>query len=382
MAVVSVKILHDGWTGEFAQSGTAGFKVVYLVEVDDPKDGNFIVSTAAGLPRIGDAYNVGSDHSNSIRLKSFSTQPVAGTRNLWQVSANYGSMGEDWKGARRDGTDGFDDEGKPTDNPLAYAVSMSVSTTRVARDATRGTYLGKVTDANGGRGALDNVGGFNDGNVPPQPHNFVKIDADGEITNGRAITNSVFRPFDPPPQIEYNRTNVKIKWNQHNTPNRMLTFVNSINSRALTINVIYHWDDEFGDNDWSTGHVSIPRHAGRIMGLSASPSMINGIGYHDCEIEIEIDTLYTWRIDVLDRGYANLELDSFFSNAPNKGVPKTSSDVSVDGFASREPVLLDGNGQALNVAKYDGVFLRYGVYPELNWGAVLADPKNLKDMDN
>lgn len=383
MAVVSVKTLHDGWTGEFAASGTPGFKVVYLVEVDDPKDGNYTVVNAAGLPKLGSIYRVGNDYGADIQLKTFSTKPVGGTRNLWHVTASYGSMAEDWKGARRDGTDGFDDEGKPTENPLLYSVSMTVSTTRVSRDATRGTYLGKVTDdAGGGRGNLDNSGGFNEGKVPPKPHKFVKVDADGEITNGRALTNSVFRPFDPPPQIEYNRTNVKIQWNQHNTPNKMLTFVNSINSRPLTINVFYPWDDEFGDEDWSVGHVYIPRYAGRILGLSATPSKMNGIGYHDCEIEIEIDRLYTWRLDILDRGYANLELSSFYSDDPNKGVPKTSSDVSSDGFASREPVLLDGNGQALNVEKYDGVFIRYGVYPELNWEPFLAQAKLLKDMDN
>lgn len=382
MAVKSVKIMHDGWTGSFAWGGTPGFKVVYLVEVDDPKDGNFIVSKAKGLPKLGDAYKVGKDHSQFIRLKSFSCQPVAGTRNLWEVSANYGSMDEDWRGAVRDGTEGFDDQGKPTENPLAYAVSMSMSTTRVARDAMRGTYIGQIKDDKSGkRGNLMSTG-FNGGNVPPTPHKFVTVDKDGEITNGRAITNSVFRPFDPPPQIEYNRINVKIKWNQHDSPRKMLGFVNSINSKQLTINVTYNWADEFGDAEWSTGSVYIPQYAGRIMGLSASPSMVNGIGYHDCEIEIEIDKLYTWRIDILDRGYARLEPSSFFSDSPDHGIPKTSSDVSVDGFASREAVLLDGMGQALNVEDYEGVFLRYGVYPEFNWEPFLGQAKNLKELDD
>ena len=90
MAVVSVKTLHDGWSGSFPFDDAPTFSVVYLVEVDDPQDGNITVVSASGIPQLGSAYRVGEDFRADCLLKSLSTSPVAGTRNLWQVTASYG----------------------------------------------------------------------------------------------------------------------------------------------------------------------------------------------------------------------------------------------------------------------------------------------------
>ena len=204
------------------------------------------------------------------------------------------------------------------------------------------------------------------------------------VLNGKSITNSVFRPFDPPAQVEYNRLNVRLNWNQLNSPRRLLGYVNSVNSKYLIINIFYHWDDEHGIDRASSGQVHIPPYAGRIMGLSVSPNKTNGIGFHDCELEIEIDKLYTWRLDVLDRGYASMDTVASFSTTAGAtpGIVVTDSDVTQDGFAAREPVLLDGAGQALNVEEKDGVYLRYGIYPEYDWRDVsIHRPSRLRDLD-
>jgi len=384
MAVVSVKTLHDGWSGSFSSNEIPTFSVIYLVEVDDPEDGNLLVVDASGIPKIGSAYNVGQDFHGGVRCKSLSTTPVAGTRNLWQVTASYGKPEKEQPD---DPTDGVTEDGEPTDDPLKFAVSMSISSTRVARDALLGTYLGQVRERGGIAGALK-PDGFFKGGVPPVAQPTVTHDRwTTQITNGRAITNSVFRPFDPPPQVEYNRTNLRIKFNTLNSPQQILPYINSVNSKGIVINVHYRWDDEWGQDRASTGKYWVPEFAGRIMGMSTNPARRNGIGYHENELEIEVDKLYTWRLDILDRGYSFTNDDKSFSAAASSGgtgtgVPVTDADVNEDGFANRDPVLLDGHGKALNVEKMDAVYLRYGIYPELDWHVVgLQEPRRLQGAD-
>lgn len=109
------------------------------------------------------------------------------------------------------------------------------------------------------------------------------------------------------------------------------------------------------------------------MGLTTSPARRNGIGYHENELEIEVDKLYTWRMDILDRGYATINKEKTFSSyATGTGLPVTDADVTEDGFANREPVLLDGQGGALSV-EGDAVYLRYGIYPEMDWHIINLD---------
>jgi len=97
--------------------------------------------------------------------------------------------------------------------------------------------------------------------------------------------------------------------------------------------------------------------------------------------------LYTWRMDILDRGYATTDDDKSFTSASSSGgtgtgVPVTDADVNEDGFANRDPVLLDGRGKKLNVEKMDAVYLRYGIYPELDWHDVgLQQPKRLQGQN-
>jgi hypothetical protein len=40
---------------------------------------------------------------------------------------------------------------------------------------------------------------------------------------------------------------------------------------------------------------------------------------------------------------------------------------------------MDGEGQEMNVEKMDAVYLRYGIYPEMDWHKVgLHDPRRLQ----
>tara|TARA_R110002167_G_scaffold93782_2_gene251032 strand:- start:1975 stop:3123 length:1149 start_codon:yes stop_codon:yes gene_type:complete len=380
MAVVSVKTLHDGWSGTFSGKGTPSFNVVYLVEVDNPQDGNNFVVDAVGIPQFGDAYSVGNDIQIAARCKSLSTSPVSGTRNLWQVTAQFGVPEQEKD--EDDPAEGVTQDGKETDDPLKFAVSMSTSTSRVSRDAILGTYVGQLREAEGIAGKLEtgNDAEFMDG--MPQIHLGVSTDwTQKQITNGRPITNSVFRPFDPPPQVEYNRQNISIKFNTLNNPHELEKYINSVNSTGLRMVVNYKWGDEFGDDRAVSHKVDVPAYAGRILGLQTSPAMIGGIGYHENVLEIEVDRLYTWRLDILDRGYATTNKEKSSRYEKGVGMVVTDTPASNDGFANREPVLLDGHGEQLLEAENNAVYLRYGIYPELDWKVIgLQQPRRLQDL--
>lgn len=380
MAVVSVKTLHDGWSGTYSAKEAPSFNVVYLVEVDDPQDGNVLVVEAAGIPKFGDAYAVGNDVHVGVRCKSISTSPVSGTRNLWQVTATFGTKEKDKD--ENNPADGVDQDGKKTDDPLQFAVSMTTSTSRVTRDAILGTYLGQLREHQGIAGKLETGqdAEFMDG--MPQIHQGVSTNWNAkQITNGRPITNSVFRPFDPPPQVEYNRQNIQIKFNTLNNPHELEKYVNTVNSKFLNINVFYRWGDEHGADRAVNHKVNIPAYAGRILGLSTSPAMRGGVGYHENNLEIEVDRLYTWRMDILDRGYATTNTEKSSRYEKGVGMVVTDTPVSDDGYANREPVLLDGHGQQLIEAEANAVYLRYGIYPELDWNVIgIQQPQRLQQL--
>ena len=379
MAVVSVKTLHDGWSGTYTAKEAPSFNVVYLVEVDNPQDGNVLVVDAVGIPRFGDAYQVGNDVHLAARCKSIATSPVSGTRNLWQVTATFGTKEKEKD--EEDPNDGVDNDGNKTDDPLQFAVSMTLSTNRVARDAVLGTYLGQLKEHNGIAGELKTGDEATFLDNAPLTALGVSTNFDGQITNGRPIVNSVFRPFDPPPQVEYNRQNLQIKFNTINYPRDLEPYINSINSENMRIIVNYKWGDNFGEDRRSTMNVYVPAYSGRIMGLNSSPAMRGGVGYHENNLEIEIDKLYTWRLDILDRGYATTNEKQSSSYQEGVGMVVTDTPSSDDGYANREPVLLNGKGQQLKEAEENAVYLRYGIYPEKDWTVIgIHEPRRLQNL--
>lgn len=378
MAVVSVKTIHDGWTGSQTKDELPSFSVVYLVEVDDPQDGVVLVSAAAGIPQIGTPYAVGNDAHGLVKCNSINATPISGTRNLWQVTCAFGHKKPE---ENEDPTDGIDVNGDPTDDPLEFAVSMTLGTTRVTRDGTSGVYIGQRNEFNAGAWNFDANATFHGGK--PTPHQLTQVDRNGRIVNDIPVTNSVFKPFDPPPQIEYNRESVKIKFNTINTPLAILDYVNSVNSEEVWMQVLYKFSNEFGQNINSFAMCHIPKFCGRVMGIQTTPNRRNGIAYHENNLEIEIDRLFTWRLDILDRGYSQIDPEKTDDYVKGVGYIVRKSTVSEDGFEDREPTLLDGHGQELDVLNdKEGVFLRYAMYPELDWNRVgLNNPIELQGIN-
>ena len=385
MAVTSVKVSHDGWSGSADIKEGYTFNVTYLAEVDDPQDGVYEVLSSPKMPTIGSAYEVGNDKYYLTALSNLSASPVSGTRNLWEIVGTYGRIKPD------------DDDEEPItkekpkkktakeDDPTEWPTIVTLNTTRVSRAAQFGVYMGQKRYVKGRNQNQDvaltvgNAGTFNLRARLPQPQAEVK-DFAGDITNDIAITNSNFKPFDPAPEIDYTRYNVNIAFRTVNYPKALIYSINHINNDSFLINHLLETEDDNGNPRILHTQFGVAKYTAKIQGVDVTPMQSDGIGYFSVSVDIEIDELYGWRLDILDRGYS--ELDETIEpdgSYPAPGKTKVITDEA--GNALKEPTLLDGHGRRLNPKQLDAVYLTYAVYPEIDFRDLkIHQPQLMKNL--
>ena len=364
MAVTSVKILHNGWTGSDNAGSGITFNVVYLVEVDDKNDGPLVVINADGLPMVGDSYAVGNDVDPFAFVKSVNPSSVADL--VWHVTINYGPLKpSETETKNGESTEGLDKEYKPTDNPFLIPPKISVSSVLAKRAAQRGAYFGKLRSFPDGQVEFkpEDISG---GRPPVVP--FTNPDDRGGIEDTTPITNSVFTPYDPPPEIDYTRTRVTITMNLRFCPFWMLWYVNSVNKKDV-------WFVDLFDESI----VSAKAFCAKVMGVAYEERIMGGDVFWYTTVDILIDNLFSWRLDILDRGYCDTTNENVSEGATKKNI------VDKNGLPLAEPVLLDGFGNQLDLEQLSAVYLRYGVYAEedFSFGQFnIADPMRLQDRIN
>jgi hypothetical protein len=385
MAVTSVKVSHDGWSGSADIKEGYTFNVTYLAEVDDPQDGVYEVLSSPKMPTIGSAYEVGNDRYYLTALSNLSASPVSGTRNLWEIVGTYGRIKPD-----DDDEEPITKE-KPTkttakeDDPTEWPTIVTLNTTRVSRAAQFGVYMGQKRYVKGRNQNQDvaltvgNAGTFNVRARLPQPQAEVKHFA-GDITNDIAITNSNFKPFDPAPEIDYTRYNVNIAFRTVNYPKTLIYNVNSVNNDSFVINHLLETEDDNGNPRILHTKFAVAQYTAKIQGVDVTPMQSDGIGYFSVSVDIEIDELYGWRLDILDRGYS--ELDETLEPDGSYAAPgKTKVITDEAGNALKEPTLLDGHGRRLNPKQLDAVYLTYAVYPEIDFRDLkIHQPQLMKNL--
>lgn len=137
MTVLSADKIHDGWQGQQDPGGSSDFTVLYLVKVDDREDGPLTILDSSLIPDINDSYSVGNDVDSGLICKRRIPRPRGGL--LWEVTLVFGPP----KAPEEDEpTDGLDEDGEPTDNPLLERPTIRVNSVHRTRPALRGTYLG------------------------------------------------------------------------------------------------------------------------------------------------------------------------------------------------------------------------------------------------
>lgn len=385
MAVTSVKISHEGWTGSHDILEGRKYQVTYHVQVDNPQDGVSTILDSFLMPSTGSTYLVGNDRDDRVTLKSLSVSPVAGSRNLWTATGTF-EMIKPEEGDDGDPSSGKNAEtGEPEPDPTKWAAMLQFSTVRVSRVAEWGAYLGQrhyTKNQNQNQQVdLKKVHMSSDTNLP-RVQEFPRGDKQGRVINGVAITNSVFHPYEPAPEVDYSRINIRFNFNSNHFPQKYLDWVNTINRHDFTIShSVTVKDDDDNDKDLVTNFF-VPKYCMKIQGVSAQAKEVNGIGYFDVSIETEVDTLFGYRLNILDRGYAKQktlkdkrddpEYDNYFGSTP-----------IVDDLGNRvaEPVLLNGKGAQLDLRDNAAIYLEYGVYPEKTFTALkFGQPNQMKNV--
>jgi hypothetical protein len=365
MAVTSVKVSHDGWSGTADIENGYSFNVTYLVEVNSPQDGPGEIIEDSRIPGIGDRYSAGNDRYFLALAKSISATPVSGTRNLWEVVVSK----EDAK----------------EDDPTEWPVIVTMGTTRVSRAAQFGVYMGQLRYRVGGNQRANinitrgRAGTFDMRKLLPMPKRNVRVNFFNEIQNDRAITNSNFKPFDPAPEIDYQRYTINIEFRTLHYPAPLIRAVNCVNKSDFLLSHIIETQDEDGADRTLLTKISIKKQTCKIQSIDITPMQSNGVGYFRCNLELEIDPLYGWRLDILDRGYSvkdnTLESDGSYT----VGKAKVITDQA--GNPLKEPSLLDGHGELIDHENFDAVYLQYAVYPEIDFrGLNIHQPQLLKNI--
>lgn len=369
MAVTSVQILHNGWSGSETAGAGITFNVIYQVEVDDRNDGPLVVLNAddgtTRVPTLGDSYAVGNDVDPFAFVKSVSPSPVA--EKVWNVTVTFGPLepGESPDGPQGQEPTGLDKNDNPTDDPTEEQPIVRISSVAAKRAALKAAYIGKLVylreDPNPDKEPFAQEG-FKPGSPEPQLN---AIGADGKIKNGMPIVNSVWTPYDPPPEVDYNRTMINFSFNAKNPPPaNFFGWLNTVNSEPVS----------FFAPGFARALVVCPAYTCRVMSISHERRLKNGIPFYSIDIEFLCDFLFTWRPDILDRGYCE---DS--NKLVSEGATAKNNIADESGLPLAEPVLLDGAGGQLDTEFFDAVYLRYAVYPEDDFNnAFLTDAEQLQ----
>ena len=146
------------------------------------------------------------------------------------------------------------------------------------------------------------------------------------------------------------------------------------------INHLLETEDDNGNPRILHTKFGVAKYTAKIQGVDVTPMQSDGIGYFSVSVDIEIDELYGWRLDILDRGYS--ELDETIEpdgSYPAPGKTKVITDEA--GNALKEPTLLDGHGRRLNPKQLDAVYLTYAVYPEIDFRDLkIHQPQLMKNL--
>jgi len=401
MTVTSVTVKHDGWSAKMipgtgrvqtiAGVVTIGakitFNVVFLVETDDRLDGPQVVAggNVAGvkIPAIGDFYEFGNDIDQLAFCNSVAPKSIGG--NLWEVTCAYGPRaGLTPKDNQPEENPPMkDEEGEPVDDPVMAATSVQVSLVHMKEPVTQAVYAGQWWGQGGNGGIeqkpnqdLTSPNGFQGSLILAL--NGQAADLDKWLKRRAPVCNSVGTPFDPPIERDHARINLRITRNHREFPvNDIWWYQDTVNATDIRV-LAPNFD------------LLIPKHWGKMMSISGTPSEINGISFYRVTYEIHIEPGlfdmedHPWRPKILDRGLTRKstpEEDAshdMYDPATGGMVPGNVNIKDNTGQAISEPVLLNGAGGTLkgDILGRTAVWLEYAIYTEADWKALKLDIMN------
>jgi hypothetical protein len=192
------------------------------------------------------------------------------------------------------------------------------------------------------------------------------------LGNPGAVLNSASVPFDPPLEREHSILILSFKVNVSGIPwffgDDAFRWENRVNSQPFNVQASNYFmpvpyiSDDYGG-------------AARVASVRPVRKRQGGIIYWEVTTEMEIDFIWGWRQHVVDRG---MQRRACAGDPDGEGGTISQTDIQAgdaahapiigqDGHPLTEPVLLDGNGQPLDVCNEEPVYLTYRTYDEFRF---------------
>ena len=330
--------LHwNGSTGSLTRDPRGQeYTAVWRVQVDDPLDQSKTVlewCEASGPVKRGDNYAYANDTAAAAtQADRISANRVTNTNDWWEIVAQY---------VTPDDQTNEDENGDPTDDPLQWRPDIRTQTVQYQRPVDTSKFLGGY---HGWAAAMFPAGQF------------------------ATPCNSAGVPFNPRPMMDDSRTTLLITRNLAvYDADEADDVVNGVNLNTFEI-------DKFGFRG------IYPARVAKVRGWNASLRRANGVDFWQAQLAIGIDRRR--HIDqILDQGLNARAAHGdpngrggFFSPSDPwpPGMPRLRRLLDKNMQPISEPVLFDGDGQALDltIAPVVPVFGTWLHYHEVDYLAM------------
>jgi len=362
MSVISVS---KGWRGSAGMRSlqNKSYVVQYVVETDDPTDGVRRViehfEDTDSLPFLGDIYQYeGPGIVEDAGVALWKIEPVRDldSATIWNVALHYKTPDdpskENGSGVSGGGEDGVGEteDGEPTSDPLLFSGSVSISFQDFTRPVETAVYReGMVSEP-----IVTADGGI----IQPSEQVY-----GGPDTNG-PVVNSAMVPYNPPLERNATRLALKYRKNMEEYPQQLAAqFHRAVNHDAVT----FHFKRE-------KLKVALYPYSAQCVSVDGEFVETADKKFWSVTWTILIDDEFGFRERVVDRGLHARAMygdpdgrGGTIENEPS-GQARWRRLTDPAGNPISEPVLLNGNGQPLDIPQagtIDPVYLTYSIYREL-----------------
>jgi len=340
MTITSTTLQWNGASGTWSLGSGHQYTAHWRVITDDPYEqaATIINYFAAAVVPLGAFYQYASDPTDLKAIaKDIRATRDLGSTTVWNVIVEYGPEDED---------EGEDEDGNPTEDPLKFRPDISWQTVQYTRPVERSTYLF----------------GFRGKTAERVPEGSFVIPM-----------NSSMIPFNPGLEMDDARGVLRVQRNLATIAADEITdLMNVVNQSPFQI------------NKWGFSKSFLSRTA-KVRDVSIAFRTLNGIDYWDVAVFADYRS-GTWVEGVIDRGVNGRALAGDMTGhggtisgsgqgGPGDvppGTPKTRRFTDLYEEPLPDPVLLDGDGHALDLelSPLSPVVLDYLHYTEWDFTTI------------
>lgn len=318
MAITGYELHWTGSTGSAQREPLSEqYTTVWRVFSDDPQDQarTVLVWFVTNVDNLGSVYSYAGDSAGFARLNRLRAKRVGDSRLVWEVTGEYATVEDE---------ESEDNNGNPTDDPTQFRPRIWTTTAQYTQPVVEAYYHG------GYHGTA-----------------HAKLGPPGNLT---AVCNSALQPFVPPPERDESRFLIHVQRNFFDFDADLAeAWLNNLNSSPLTI----IWFNQSGGRFIKT----IERWQARVREYTGQLRRQNAVDFWEHTLTLDIRQP-NWLDRLLDRGLHGRRLagdpDGHGGIVSARrsvlvGAPKIERFKGPDGTPTAEPVLLDGDGQPLDL---------------------------------